>query len=537
MQRGDQMAYDVGVRQALVNSGIPNEQIGWDQNTGYVTVNGQNFMRPQKNIHGTTYTDQPSFNQALSAYNRSIQPTTQPTTQTVTQVPQVQNQVQQNYNNPMDAQISNLISSIMSQVNNRQQFDPYTSPEFAAQEARSQRAAQQGIRAAQESMGSAGFGRSTALGERAQNIQNDQEEYLRTQVIPSIIAQNEQRRQQELQNRMSLLAPLMSQQNVFDARNQFDRNFSLSEGQLTGNYMPPQAQQIIDNILELKRQAEMPGVAGEQLQNLSSQADVLRNQLSGMGIDPSFISADVDMNTASQNRLNAGIPTLAARDQQFSQDVTMAQLTGFMPDGTPTNAQQQQQLQNEWMVAEQTGQITPTLSQMYGIPAGTPTQSAKQFAQSLAIQQQNANTSRMSANQSAANARFNQNMELWKATGVAPEGIPGVKAGTQWSTSNPGPEQYQAQIVEGITQTEDLEEALDFLSFYAKDITSQLGVKGYEELRKSARDHFFDPSIKDETNLRNQAARLAQNDRAWLTASKEKQQELIQEYMDFLRGN
>jgi hypothetical protein len=422
----------------LNEQGVDNNRIGWDSKRGTVTVDNREFMKPNKVYQGTSYADKSGFNQAYNTFNKPQQQTYQPQSyqQNVISTGQ-QNPYQNMANNvnPADQQVNDMIGSIMQQMNNREQFDPYSSPAYEAAEARSERAAQQGIRAAQESMGSAGFGRSTALGERAQGIQNDQNEYLMTQVIPQIMAQNEAKKQQELQNMMSMLNPMMNQQGVYDSRDQFDRNFALNEGQVTGRYMPPEAQSIIDNILELKRQAE--STQGQQVQNLSSQADVLRGQLRGMGIDPSFIGADVNMNTASHNRAGAGIQTLAGQQQEFNQGVTMAELTGFMPDGTPTNAKQQQDLQNEWMVAEQMGVITPGLSQLYGLQEGTPTWRAKQDIVQNRINQQNANTSsynaqtsRQNSNQSAQDSETRQLMQIWEATGVAPAGIPGVEPGT-----------------------------------------------------------------------------------------------------------
>jgi hypothetical protein len=434
----------------LNQQGIDNNRIGWDSKRGTVTVDNREFMKPNKVYQGTSYADQAGFNQAYSAFNKpqtyqqnviSTGNTQQNPYQGAMYTPMANNADA----NPADRQINDLIGSIMQQMNNREQFDPYSSPAYEAAEGRSQRAAQQGIRAAQESMGSAGFGRSTALGERAQGIQNDQNEYLMTQVIPSIIAQNEAKKQQELQNMMSMLNPLMNQQQTYDSRDQFDRNFALNEGQLTGNYMPSEAQTIIDNILELKRQAESG--SNVPTQELSSQADVLRGQLRGMGIDPSFIGADVNMNTAQQNSSNVGIPTLAARDQDLNETQVMAALTGFMPDGTPTNAKQQQDLQNEWAVAEQMGVITPTLAQLYGLQEGTPTWRAKQDLVQNRINQQNANTSafnaqtsRQNANRSETDSETRRLMQIWEATGAAPAGIPGVEPGTpfyQQETSSP----------------------------------------------------------------------------------------------------
>lgn len=295
----------------LNERGIDNNRIGWSNGT--VTVDNQNFMKPTNVYQGTSYADQPTFNQAFSAYQNALQPQqTQAPRQT--QVPQQPYQIapqfapqqapqqaqrapQSPYQgsiftpaetdmtwqqripyyaqnpeagqaelqraqqalgvytamgdtqkaqeaqkwidmlgnvvgqqpSPQDAQIQQLIQQITEQMGQRQPFDPYASPEFAAQEARSQRASQQGIRSAQEALGSAGFGRSTVLGERAQGIQNEQEDFLRTQVIPQIIAQNEARQQQELQNQMAMLEPLMQQQRTLDERERFAKEFDYTK--------------------------------------------------------------------------------------------------------------------------------------------------------------------------------------------------------------------------------------------------------------------------------------------------------------------
>ncbi|OVE53227.1 hypothetical protein, partial [Chryseobacterium mucoviscidosis] len=83
-------------------------------------------------------------------------------------------------------------------------------------QAQADRRAQAGTRAAQEALGSAGFGRSTALGERAQGIQNEQTEYLETQVIPMILQNERAKQQQVYDNLANLLNPLMQQQGYTD---------------------------------------------------------------------------------------------------------------------------------------------------------------------------------------------------------------------------------------------------------------------------------------------------------------------------------
>lgn len=219
------MATDYGVRQGLKQAGFTDDDIGFDANTGYVQLKNkntgmyENFIKPELNVQGTTYTSQDNFNNALQRYRQSQQ---QAATQAANQarLQQVQDQVlnYQRQENPYDTQINNLVQQIMQRVNRPQKFDVYSSPEYAAAQAQTQRQSQEGIRAAQEAFGAAGFGRSTNLGVAAQQEQNRANEYLTTQLVPQIIAQNQAREQQALQNLMSVINPLVGQQNTFDTR-------------------------------------------------------------------------------------------------------------------------------------------------------------------------------------------------------------------------------------------------------------------------------------------------------------------------------
>src|SRR5690606_37191765 len=137
-----------------------------------------------------------------------------------------------------------------------------------AAQAQANRAAQQYTRAAQEPYGSAGFGRSSAMGERIAGVQNDATEYLMTQVLPQIEAQEQARRQQEFNNIMSALNPLMTQQGRAD--NLVQQNFDnrITESGLTGNYVPEGAQQLINDLYSLKGQAEVKGLPNTEVKAL-----------------------------------------------------------------------------------------------------------------------------------------------------------------------------------------------------------------------------------------------------------------------------
>ncbi|MCM3703788.1 hypothetical protein [Paenibacillus macerans] len=397
--------YGSNIRQSLVGKGVNNNDIGYNKATGYVTVKGQDFMKPSKVLDGVSYDTVSGFNKAWNSYQSKSQPSR---TSTATTVPSglvstrqglgsygidnnrvgynngnvtVDNRtfgqptlnqngtsyylpsaLQSDYTNfqrngmtnalmnyqmptnPYTQQISDQINYLMDYAKNQRDFDPYDTAEYAARKAQAEKSSQQGVRAAQEALGSSGFGRSTMLSDRAQGIQNEANEYLETQILPQIIANEEARRQQQFANIASLLNPLMSQQQYADNRaltersnimdtlgylnNEDQRAFqnSVTAGQLTGNYMPPQAQELVNQILQLKQAAESPNVTREQRAQLSSQADQLRSRLDAFGIDSSLVGANVNYNTARGTQI--GIPTLAnkelainAQNQKYNQEM------------------------------------------------------------------------------------------------------------------------------------------------------------------------------------------------------------------------
>lgn len=323
----------VGVRSALQAAGYDPKSIGYTG--GNVTVNGKTFMTPTSVVNGTSYTSQPAFNSALQDFRINDL-----TDQAVngTKLP----------DNQYTGNINDLISQLMGFSKNQQPYDPYSSPEYAAFKAQQDKAAQQGIRSAQEALGSAGFGRSTALGERAQGIQNDANDYLQTQVIPQLIAANEQKKQQEYSNLYSLLSPLMTQQGYADNRAQTELGNVLNvlgivsgqkqqgvdnaraDAQLTGTYQSPEIKDLLSNLMSLKQSAEAPGVTAAQRQGYSKEADRIRSALQNLGVDISGLGS----NTASSkiNTSNVGIQTLAGKEsdradqnQAFNQNMANEQ--------------------------------------------------------------------------------------------------------------------------------------------------------------------------------------------------------------------
>lgn len=341
------MAYDTGVRQYLTGKGVNPADIGYSN--GSVTLKGQNFMKPSKNYTGTTYDSKQNLDSAWNTYNtnkvnswinpgainpnrgsvldsaiNTIKSRPAPTTPTTP-------------TNPYTGQVNSAMDALLNYQ--PQQVDPYSTDAYKAFAAQSDRRTHEGIRAAQESLGSSGFGRSTALGERAQGVQNQEEEYLTTQAIPQIIAQQEAKNQQEYNNKVSSIKVLMEQQ-----------GFTADEAQ---RIVENDRNKRLDHWTEAKTVSDMTGKV------IKPQDDP--SGLYRQGADP---------NTP----LSA-----AGQEQAFNQDINMAALTGMI-NGKPTTAQQQTQLENLWKVADATGIIPNALADQIGVPRGTQTAAAKQLA-------------------------------------------------------------------------------------------------------------------------------------------------------------
>jgi hypothetical protein len=194
------------------------------------------------------------------------------------------------------------------------------------------------------------------------------------------------------------------------------------------------------------------------------------------------------------NQAGTGANTMAGNQNQLNQDVTMAQLTGYLPDGTPTSAQQQQELSNLWMVAQQTGTIPNVLADLYGLPRGSRTQDAIIQAAQIGISQQNANTSAFSASNSAANAGFGKLMDVWQATGKAPEGLEayGIAPGSPYvsgikdpsTTSKPTTNELESVYYTRLDSFTP-EKLKSFFKNEKENIIADLGKKGYEDLKSS----------------------------------------------------
>lgn len=273
------MANDVSVRSYLQGKGYSNDDIGYDPNTNYVQLKNKttgaydNFIKPSMNVNGSTYDNIGNLDSNYKMYANSQQ---QPTS-----VAQPTPSAQPNSNPYMD-QYTQMIKDIQTRLAAPQQ-DVYSTPQYAAAQAQQQRAAQQGIRSAQESLGGAGFGRSTALGEAANRAQNTANEYLQMQLVPQIQQQLAAQRQADISNQFSLLNPVMSLLNRDDTLKQNDFSNGIAKAGVTGYYQPGQTDIEAINKLMGQNSAAYGAASPEEQQRL--HADNVRLAASIGGTD------------------------------------------------------------------------------------------------------------------------------------------------------------------------------------------------------------------------------------------------------------
>lgn len=203
------------VRQTLIDKyGVSNDRIGYNNQSGFVQIDGQDVLKPANVQQGTSYAPQSVFNSASGKINQ------------LNRMYELQNQVMnpQQQVNPMDQQFNDLLGRLRGAVDQASApVDPYGTPQYEAAQAQVQRGAHQATRQAQEVMGDSGLARSSIVADRAQGIQNDANQYLETQLVPQIVDEIQAERAAQVNNLLALLNPVAQQQSLYDQRAQTQR--------------------------------------------------------------------------------------------------------------------------------------------------------------------------------------------------------------------------------------------------------------------------------------------------------------------------
>lgn len=200
-------------------------------------------------------------------------------------------------------------------VNTPFSYDPNTDPAYQAQRQLAQLRAGDATRNALETANEKGI-----LGSSMNVSQLGQIQQRAEQEAAAYIPEYRQQAYGQHQDRLSRVGELLGQ-----ARNlrgdQF--NESVTEANLTGNYMSPEARSLVNNLLTLKAdtEANWSRMSDSQRTAARQQGDALRAQLQGMGVDSSMFGADVAANDARGNLGAAGLRTMAGQELDTNQDI------------------------------------------------------------------------------------------------------------------------------------------------------------------------------------------------------------------------
>lgn len=314
------------------------------------------------------------------------------------------------------------LMEMMRQIASREMtpfsYDANSDPAYQAALKRAQANIDQGNSAAQAEMNRRGILNSTITSDRMGEIASQEMGRVETDVLPSLMQQayqkyldQENMKQQQFANYGNLAQMYLSE----DQRGIDNTN---TRAQLTG-YLPggEQAQSLVSQLMGLKQQAETPGITAAERTKLSNQADGIRAMLSGMGVDTSQYGANANYSTASQ--YTPMIRTLAG--QQFDQ-------------AKQAQAFEQNFAQEQFAYQKIRDQISDEKwkkefdedSRRFGL----------QYALSRQVQLGGLSIDRARLALSQAAQENDRLMDIWKATGKAPEGIRGVIAGTQYGTDS-----------------------------------------------------------------------------------------------------
>lgn len=319
-------------------------------------------------------------------------------------------------NSQQGSDLMDLMRQIASRETTPFNYDAKSDPAYQAALQRAQANIDQGNSAAQAEMNRRNILNSTITSDRMGEIASQEMGRVETDVLPSLMQQayqkyldQENMKQQQFANYGSLAQMYLNE----DQRG-IENEFALSDrtGYIKGG---EQAQSLVSQLMSLKQQAETPGITAAERTKLSNQADGIRAMLSGMGVDTSQYGANANYSTASQ--YTPMIRTLAGQQldqakqaQAFEQNFAQEQFA-------------YQKIRDQ-IADEKWKKEFDEDSRRFGL----------QYALSRQVQLGGLSIDRARLALSQAAQENDRLMEVWKATGKAPEGIKGVAAGTQYGT-------------------------------------------------------------------------------------------------------
>jgi hypothetical protein len=258
-------------------------------------------------------------------------------------------------NNSQSSELMDLMRSYLDREQNTFSYDPNSDPAYQAALKRAGANIEAGNSQAQAEMNRRGILNSTITSDRMGEISSNEMGRVETEIVPQLMQQAYQKYIDAQNQEQQKFANMGSMAQMYTSEDQRAIDNTNTTAGLTG-YLPfsSEAQTAINNIIQLKQQAETKGISAVDKAKLSAQADGYRAQLVSLGVDPSAYSKAVNSTSASKNS-NMGIRTLAGQTldsnnqaQTFNQNLqTRQQDFSEGQQGWQNNFQNRQQNFNE----------------------------------------------------------------------------------------------------------------------------------------------------------------------------------------------
>lgn len=411
------------------------------------------------------------------------------------------------YLNPDDYinQGNDYLTQAANLVSGNKQYDPFTDPIYQSAQVSAARNAQTAGNQSMAEMNRRGILNSTVTSDRNNRIN---QEYMQkvTDLIPQLAGNYQNQQQNQISNYQNLANSYLNQgqnmQNRAMQQEQFDKNYALNlaaqQANATGYYTDPSLsydsilQQMEANSAQWQKNPNNDPTIAARNKQLNEQ-NIALGALIGKEYDPA-----TGTYSAGAGRV-IGTPTLDLQKMLYGQDQDQQQLL------TNTALQTAQIFGQGAMINP--GQSPMDIANQY---AGQETLNSKQNQQrndidlaQLDIARKNAETSRKSTENSITNSQLSNLFEQWKLTDSAPEGIPGVPAGT------PLPKKEVSSNA-GITPKESTDNLQSAIKYLESNTTATMEQKmGYAQ---SLKDYLTDADYRTLINSINKNAPVIEDD-------------------------
>ena len=332
------------------------------------------------------------------------------------------------------------LGKLTTAVNTPFQYDPNNDQAFQAYAAQARKNLALNQANTNAHLRASGQGRSSYSEAVQQQMANSGAQDLQNAMIQQYLPQAYRQYQDNLSNL----------QGLYNTQYQDEVTRPLAIAQQTGTFQDPAMMKMYDAVLQAKQNYAAAKTPAERAA-ANAAANAARQQIAAMGGNADLVGANVTADQAAANRGQFGVRTLAGqasdlqnRQANLGAAIDVSNLTGRVVNpandwsllykrGQDPNApltaaqqnvqynQQQDQINNLWKVADATGTIPDQLADMYGIPRGTETQAAKQWAQQFGLQQDQNDLNWVEADQRAAEAAAKGATDAYK--GLTPNQV------------------------------------------------------------------------------------------------------------------